>query len=164
MRDVIRRCRFAPYRKGMGPVFNLTVWDVHGTICGKTRLGYLLTMRGVCGHPETAKVTCGRCHRSWCDDCYPAPAAMCQWCNGGHATKWGLPIVTTIFEGEDFGCSPLHASDSDDTIAAIMSFLTMRPGDTDAEFFERYSTAQHEFCEQHAEALACHVLDRFGDK
>ena len=69
----------------------------------------------------------------------------------------------TLFEGEDFGCSPLHASDSDGAVEAIMSFLTLRPGDTDSEYFEGYSGEQREYCEQHAEALGCEVYGRFGD-
>ena len=28
-----------------------------------------------------------------------------------------------LFEGEDFGCSPLHAIDSDEAAAGIMAFL-----------------------------------------
>jgi hypothetical protein len=66
-----------------------------------------------------------------------------------------------IFEAEDFGSSPMHAIDSDDTVAALMSFLTLRPGDTDAEYFTDYTPAQMDFCEQHAEALRCCVADRF---
>jgi hypothetical protein len=58
-----------------------------------------------------------------------------------------------IFEGTDFGCSPLHAIDSDAAVEAIMNFLTVRPGDTDADYFEKYTDAQLEFANQHAESL-----------
>lgn len=160
--NILRVCRFSPYRRGMGPVFKLTTWDTNQRDhYGKSILGYRLTMRGTCGHPETEKVTCGRCHRSWCDTCYPAPSAMCQWCNGGFATKWGTPIETVLFEGEDFGCSPCHAVDSDATVEGIMSFLTLRPGDTDAEYFESYTQAQLNYCAEHAEALRSEVDRRF---
>ena len=67
-----------------------------------------------------------------------------------------------IFQGEDFHCSPMHCVDSDETITAIMGFLTLKPGDTDAEYFEDYSAAQLEYCEQHAESLYCEVMNRFG--
>lgn len=75
----------------------------------------------------------------------------------------GNPAVwTVLFEGEDFSCSPLHAIDSDECIAGIMGFLTLRPGDTDAEYFADYTPAQIEYCEQWAESLACEVENRFG--
>jgi hypothetical protein len=69
---------------------------------------------------------------------------------------------TVIFEGEDFGCSPMHAIDSDDALEGIMSFLTLRPGDTDEEYFASYTPSQLEYCDQHAEALSCEVENRFG--
>jgi hypothetical protein len=69
----------------------------------------------------------------------------------------------TLFEGEDFACSPCHAIDSDECIASLMGFLTLRPGDTDAEYFESYTPQQIDYCEQHAEALAGEVYSRFGE-
>ena len=56
-----------------------------------------------------------------------------------------------LFQGSDFACSPLHAADSDAAVAAILEFLTLRPGDTDAEYFEHYTQAQLAFCENHAD-------------
>jgi hypothetical protein len=73
------------------------------------------------------------------------------------------PAWTVLFEGEDFGCSPMHAIDSDAACAAIMGFLTLRPGDTDSEYFADYTPEQLDYCAQHAEALACAVSDRFED-
>jgi len=116
-RDTIRRCVFSPYRKGMGPIFHLAVWDTGRTDSrGQSYLGYQLTTHG-----------------------------------------------TTIFQGEDFAGSPLHADDSDETISSLMSFLTLRPGDTDSEHFEGYSTAQLDFASEHAEALSWEVIQRFED-
>jgi hypothetical protein len=69
--------------------------------------------------------------------------------------------VDVIFKGKDFGCSPLHAIDSDETIKSLMSFLTLRLGDTDAEYFKDYSEKQKEFSEQHAEALSWTVAFQF---
>jgi hypothetical protein len=71
---------------------------------------------------------------------------------------------TTLFRGEDFGCSPLHCIDSRETIGAIMSFLTLQPGDTDAEYFAGYTPRQLEYCSQHAEALSAECRHRFGER
>jgi hypothetical protein len=67
-----------------------------------------------------------------------------------------------LFEGEDFGCSPMHAIDSDEAIEGLMGFLTLRPGDTDPDYFAGYSAEQLAYCAEHAEALACEVEARFG--
>jgi hypothetical protein len=68
-----------------------------------------------------------------------------------------------VFEGEDFGVGCMTAIDSDEALASLMGFLTLRPGDTDAEHFEGYSEGQLDFCEHHAEALAYAVDSRFGE-
>lgn len=72
--------------------------------------------------------------------------------------KW-----TLLFQGSDFRPSPLHAIDSDETVKALMGFLTLRKGDTDAEYFEAYDAIQIQFSEQYAEALAGEVYARFGE-
>jgi len=59
-----------------------------------------------------------------------------------------------IFEGEDFGCSPCDAVDSDTCALSLMTFLTLRPGDTDAEYFDKYTPRQLQFANEHAEILA----------
>lgn len=68
-----------------------------------------------------------------------------------------------IFDGDDFGCSPCHAIDSDDMVRSLMGFLTLRPGDTDADYFAAYTPEQIAFCDHHAEALAMEVYARFGE-
>lgn len=68
-----------------------------------------------------------------------------------------------MFKGEDFGCSPLHAIDSDATVKSLMTFLTLRPGDTDWDYFKNYTPGQFAYCERHAEALSLCVMDRFGE-
>ena len=68
-----------------------------------------------------------------------------------------------IFEGEDFASSPLHADDSDETVAALLSFLSLRPGDTDAEHFEHYTPEQLDWCRANGEELsleACQLEER----
>jgi hypothetical protein len=72
------------------------------------------------------------------------------------------PVV--IFEGADFNGSPLHADDSDETMRSLLTFLTLRPGDTDKEYFADYTEIQRAFCDEHAEALALEVDNRFGEE
>lgn len=69
-----------------------------------------------------------------------------------------------LFEGSDFECSPRHAIDSDEAVRVLMNFLTLRPGDTDWEYFENYTDSQREFCDQRAEDLAREVMCRFGKR
>lgn len=71
----------------------------------------------------------------------------------------GHPV--TLFAGSDFATP--HASDSDESVAGLMGFLCLRPGDTDADYFDGYSEAQKAFCDDHAEALACEVEARFPE-
>lgn len=68
-----------------------------------------------------------------------------------------------IFSGDDFRPSPLHSVDSNETVAALMSFLTLRPGDTDADYFANYTEKQMEFAQQHGEMLSWEVTNRFGE-
>jgi len=71
--------------------------------------------------------------------------------------------TTVLFEGADFRPSPLHGWDSDQAISALMGFLTLRKGDTDAEYFEAYTITQATFRDTHAELLDVEVRARFGD-
>lgn len=68
----------------------------------------------------------------------------------------------TLFEGDDFSPSPLYAIDSDEAVADLMGFLTLRPGDTDREYFDNYTPEQLAYCSQHAEALGYESVCRFG--
>jgi hypothetical protein len=134
MKEIIRRVRFKPYRKGQGPIFTLTVWDTgqRWRDTAKWLLGYRLTMKEM------------------------VPASTLASLADQKA------IRTILFEGEDFGCSPMHAIDSDEAVEGIMAFLTIRPGDTDSEYFEGYTQEQLDYCSQHAEALASEVEHRFS--
>lgn len=137
MKDVIRRCRFTPYRKGQGPSFTLVMWDTHRTENGKCILGYRLRIVN-----HTGKMRHNGTNHVWYGD-------------------WNS---VTLFEGEDLGCSPMHAIDSNASVEACMSFLTLQPGDTDAEYFAKYTPAQLDYCQQHAAALSCEVQARFCDE
>jgi hypothetical protein len=80
---------------------------------------------------------------------------------GGHGSVPRTRVV--LFTGSDFSCAPGHATDSDDSIAALLGFLTLRPGDTDAEYFEAYTPEQLAYCDAHAETLAAESVARFGE-
>lgn len=68
-----------------------------------------------------------------------------------------------LFSGEDFGCSPLHSIDSDEAVRSLLSFLTLRPGDTDADYFENYTENQLDFAQSiDCETMQFYTTD-FGD-
>lgn len=68
-----------------------------------------------------------------------------------------------IFEGEDFHCSPCEAIDSDASLRAILGFLTLRPGDTDSEYFDNYTPRQWEFVNSDAETISLYGLEDTDD-
>lgn len=72
-------------------------------------------------------------------------------------------VHTVLFEGSDFNAGPMHAIDSIGAAEGLMRFLTLRPGDTDAEYFDKYTPAQLAFCSDHAEALSVEVDARWRD-
>lgn len=67
-----------------------------------------------------------------------------------------------VFEGEDFGCSPLHSIDSDECLRAILSFLTLRSGDIEQEYFLSYNDRQLAFRDNDAERLSIWADDECG--
>ena len=75
-----------------------------------------------------------------------------------HFLHHGVPI----FHGDDFGCSPMHAIDSDKTVQAILGFLSLKPGDTDEEYFDDYTPHQLEWAEAHGEELGLYAQDDVG--
>ena len=64
-----------------------------------------------------------------------------------------------LFEGEDFCGSPMHADDSDETLRALLGFLTLKPGDTDRDYFDDYTEDQMDFAQTDAEALAVYAME-----
>lgn len=66
-----------------------------------------------------------------------------------------------VFRGDDFGASPLHAIDSDETVMGLMDFLCLRPGDTDSEYFARDDDVQTNWRIQHADVVWMEVHTRF---
>jgi len=67
----------------------------------------------------------------------------------------------TVFADADFHCSPLHSIDSDRTVGSLLTFLSLRPGDTDPEHFEHYTASQLDWCHARAEELAL-LADELG--
>lgn len=66
-----------------------------------------------------------------------------------------------IFDDDDFHCSPLHAIDSDDTMLAILNFLALSDGDTDASYFERYTQNQLRWRDARAQDLHLAAFECF---
>lgn len=60
----------------------------------------------------------------------------------GYEFKVGRKV---LFQGEDIHCPPCYSIDSLQTAYSILSFLTLRPGDTDKEYFENYTEEQQEW-------------------
>jgi hypothetical protein len=50
------------------------------------------------------------------------------------------------------------AIDSEEVIKTAMTFLSLRPGDTDSEYFENYTPEQLEFANTHGEVLSMYSL------
>ncbi len=67
-----------------------------------------------------------------------------------------------LFEGM-IVCPGTYASDANRAVVGVMGFLTLRPGDTDADYFAEYTPDQLAFANEHAETLACAVADRFPE-
>ena len=60
-----------------------------------------------------------------------------------------------LFQGTDYGCPGNECVDSDETVAGLLKWFTLKPGDTDAEYFESYTPQQLEFANSDdAEQLA----------
>jgi hypothetical protein len=64
------------------------------------------------------------------------------------------PAGTTIFDGDDFGASPMHPAEGKESAISLLTFLTLRPGDTDSEYFDKYTPEQLEF----ANSIDCENL------
>ena len=61
-----------------------------------------------------------------------------------------------LFVGEDFSPSSMRAIDTNGAILALLSFLTLRKGDTDSECFDGYTEAQLNWAEgSECERLSC---------
>ncbi len=68
-----------------------------------------------------------------------------------------------LFSGSDYGCSPLHAIDSDITMLTLMSFLCIVRGGVDSEYFDSYNDQQLSFMETEANDLMQVAADQFQE-
>lgn len=66
-----------------------------------------------------------------------------------------------IFEGDDFSPSPMYGHEVGDAhVAGLLGFLTLKPGDTDDEYFKDHTPRQLEWVESmEAETLSYMASD-----
>ena len=81
--------------------------------------------------------------------------------NGKVEVEYSLtsPSGEVIFNGSDFYASPLHSATGKESAGSLLSFLTLRPGDTDSEYFDKYTPRQWEFVENEAEELSLWAME-----
>ena len=60
------------------------------------------------------------------------------------------PDGKVVFSGNDLGCSPMHKPEGKDNAIALLGFLTLKPGDTDDDYFEKYTSIQLKWCKSDA--------------
>ena len=71
---------------------------------------------------------------------------------------------TPLFVGDDYGCAPSYAVDSDKCIIGLLAFLALEPGDTDDDYFEDYNEEQLAWCNSDdVEELHLLVIDAESD-
>lgn len=68
-----------------------------------------------------------------------------------------------IFHCEEIGVPPSQAIDSDDATRGALGWYTLRPGDTDPDFFAEYTEAQLAFASAHAESLSLYAMEACDD-
>jgi hypothetical protein len=70
----------------------------------------------------------------------------------------------TLFKGKDFSPSPLDKDNPLGVLTGLLSFHCLQPGDTDAEYFEKYTPKQMAW----AQSFECEqlkgLLQDFEDK
>jgi hypothetical protein len=74
--------------------------------------------------------------------------------------RFVAPNGVILFQGTDFGVPQGTAIDSDQIVLELLGWFILRPGDTDDEYFEKYTPQQLEFAEgQDAAELALGVSE-----
>ena len=65
-----------------------------------------------------------------------------------------------LFKGREYGPSPMHSIDGDKSVMELLSFLSLKKGDTDKEHFDDYTEEQIVFTEhEDCDTLSMHVID-----
>lgn len=78
--------------------------------------------------------------------------------------RFCAPNGTVLFSGEDFGVPRHEAIDSDAVVRSLLGFLTLKPGDTDRDYFQDYTPEQLAWCEgSDAQTLAWDYAHDGGD-
>lgn len=78
--------------------------------------------------------------------------------------RFCAPDGTVLFSGKDFGVPRYEAIDSDAAVRSLLGFLTLKPGDTDQDYFDSYTPEQLEWCEgDDAAMLSWHYEPGEGD-
>lgn len=72
------------------------------------------------------------------------------------AYRFGVAGKPPLFETDELMVP--YSPESDETVRAAMCYITMRPGDTDREYFDEYTDAQIAF----ASSYACECLQLYG--
>jgi len=66
-----------------------------------------------------------------------------------------------LFSGDDFYLSPLYAIDSEMAVLSLLGFLTLKPGDTDEEYFQDYTQEQLDWADSfECDSLGCYLFFR----
>ncbi len=163
MRELMREVRLSPYRAGMGPSYRLRLYET-----GTDAIGYELAQFATEYVIQTdfgqfgfgfEDMTTEETHRTARDQ------LKCYRENEPHYPHRLIKrrIKTELFSGSDFRPSPLHSIDGDESVSALLGFLTLRLGDTDREYFDRYTAVQLDFARDHAESLSMETINRFGE-
>lgn len=87
---------------------------------------------------------------------YVLLAHVCKFQSGRkwYAYQFGKVNAAPLFVGTDYSC-PQYASDLR-VMSDLLVFMTLRPGDTDADYFDSYTPEQLHFAETDAENLSCY--------
>lgn len=59
-----------------------------------------------------------------------------------------------LFAGTDFSPGMFTSIDSNEALRGLLGFLTLRPGDTDEEYFEKYTPEQLEWAIRNGEMMS----------
>ena len=141
--------------------------------------------RTVCA---TQSRTCEHCQREYCQACAPKKLRACNrlrdillddylletWDTGrkdsmgkyiigyqllGHQFSGPAQARNDIIFRDEMSCSPMDAIDSDETLRAIINFITLRPEDVEEDYFENYTERQWAFVHSDAERLSLYGIE-----
>lgn len=68
-----------------------------------------------------------------------------------------------VFDGGDYRPGSGIALDGADSVSGLLGFLTLRPGDTDWEYFAAYSPCELLWAIEHAEELSAYIGEDSDD-